>query len=619
MIDINSDREDAEPSPFQEEIILDNYFPCAGRAEVLSRMQQALQDGPSLMALTGADGSGKTMLSRMLAHEALCRTVFFPQAVDSFAEVVQDIAASLGLDQEIDREAVGLEQSVQVITDFLLDQSAELLVIFDEAENILLAVLDHIRQMFEQMTGAGAQLHILLSGQKTLLENCDQVGLGDFRHADASLFELSPLSEAETIYYLQFCAARLPGIDTAQVFTDEVVDDIYHRAQGNFRLTNILGEEAVQPHREDTSFMVLLEGVEERGNSRKKKSPAMHYLHLDGTITRYLPWIGGVVCGLFLLFFLFRPGGEEGEVGHPVINSQKADPVVQVAPAEDTAVNNAEKKELATMAPVEDLQPPEEEEVAVLAAEPNGSGQELATAPQPAAKEAQPLNGAAPDVAEQAAPVVAQTIEAAESAAVPASAIAPVVDGQKQEVAAAVPENIVPQPLIEVIKSEEVKDTEEISEIEKVTEIARLRPGTQVKKKTKPAVVQPPTQQAVAKAPVAPPNPAGDRLYKARLSAGSGWGSTQKKNMYTVQVMALGAKGAEKNLKNMLAQLNYRQEAGNFYIFEKKTSPAKVFVFYGEYPSLDRARLAEKSLPQFLRDYQPQALSINEAVAKIGR
>lgn len=86
--------------------------------------------------------------------------------------------------------------------------------------------------------------------------------------------------------------------------------------------------------------------------------------------------------------------------------------------------------------------------------------------------------------------------------------------------------------------------------------------------------------------------------------------------MYTVQLMALASITAEKNLKKMLAQVNYRQEAGNFYIFNKATVPENIFVFYGEYPSIERARLAKNSLPKFLRDHRPYALSIKGAIAK---
>ncbi len=600
MIDINRDTEDGEQSPFQDEIILDNYFPCAGRAEVLSRIQQALQDGASLMALTGEEGSGKTMLCHMLAHETLDHAVFFPHAVDSFDEVVQDIAVNLGLDKEMDSEYAGLDQSLQHITDFLLNQRAELLVIFDEAENIFLATLDQIRRMLERITGAGAQIHILLSGRKTLIENCDQISFGDFHHPDAYLFELAPLTEAETTYYLQFCAARLPGIDAAQVFTDEVVDDIYRRANGNFRMTNILGEETVQPHREDTSFMVLLEGVEEHGDTRKKNSVVMEYLHLDGKISRYLPWIGGVVCCLLLIFFLFRPDGDKSEVGKEVIQSPQSDPSVKVTTVQETGANLLEKKELATLVPVEELEPPDEGGAPLAAADKSGSGEESVTAPLLVEKETQPVSDEIQNLDDQASPQMADTTEEVET--VSSKESAPVAEIKKQDAPLVVPEVLTPPAT-----SQEVKD------------IARLHPGHQVKKKNKLPVAQQSPQPAMAKAVVASTNPAADRLYQARLLAGSSWQGTEKKNMFTVQLMALNSKNGERNLKNMLAQLNYRQEAGNFYIFEQKNAPEKVFVFYGEYQSLDMARLAQNSLPQFLRDHKPYALSINEAVAKIGR
>ena len=89
--------------------------------------------------------------------------------------------------------------------------------------------------------------------------------------------------------------------------------------------------------------------------------------------------------------------------------------------------------------------------------------------------------------------------------------------------------------------------------------------------------------------------------------------------MYTVQLMALTSKNAENNLKEMLSQVAYRQESGNFYILRKVTAPESIFVFYGEYPSLERARLAQDSLPKFLRDHKPYVLSIEGALAKVTR
>ena len=95
-----------------------------------------------------------------------------------------------------------VDQSLQHIIDFLLDQSVDLLVIFDEAENIFLATLERICEMLDWINGAGAGMHILLSGRTTLLENCDQISLGNLRNTDTRYFELLPFSEAETADYL---------------------------------------------------------------------------------------------------------------------------------------------------------------------------------------------------------------------------------------------------------------------------------------------------------------------------------------------------------------------------------------------------------------------------------
>jgi septal ring-binding cell division protein DamX len=107
-----------------------------------------------------------------------------------------------------------------------------------------------------------------------------------------------------------------------------------------------------------------------------------------------------------------------------------------------------------------------------------------------------------------------------------------------------------------------------------------------------------------------------DKLYNERVLAGAGWKKSKKEDMYTVQLMALASKTAKENLRKMLVQENYRQEAGNFYIFEKSTTK-NIFVFYGEYRNVETARLVQKSLPKFLLDHQPYALSIKGAIAKV--
>ncbi len=108
-------------------------------------------------------------------------------------------------------------------------------------------------------------------------------------------------------------------------------------------------------------------------------------------------------------------------------------------------------------------------------------------------------------------------------------------------------------------------------------------------------------------------------LYHKRIIAGDLWIKGEKNSLYTLQLMALKASNAETNMKQMLNQKRYRQHASNLYIFRKKTSPETVFVFYGEYKNLATARLAQRSIPSFLKAHQPYAISVKEAMAKLGK
>ncbi|MGB3222553.1 MAG: ATP-binding protein, partial [Desulforhopalus sp.] len=230
MIEIKKESESIEVSPFQEEFVLDNFFVGANRVAVLSQIKEAMQDGIALMVITGEEGSGKTMLCRVLEHEVspLCETLFFPRAVDSFEDVLQLMLTGLGLDAASEN----IDQTLDQISSFLLDESIDLLVIFDEAENIFLATLERIRKMLDRINESGARMYIIFSGREAFLENCDQLSICDFQNGNEHHFSLSSLSEAETAAYLANCAARLMDIDATKIFTDEIVNNIYSLAKG---------------------------------------------------------------------------------------------------------------------------------------------------------------------------------------------------------------------------------------------------------------------------------------------------------------------------------------------------------------------------------------------------
>lgn len=597
MIEIKKDSESIEVSPFQEEFVLDNFFVGANRVEVLSQIKEAMQDGIALMVITGEEGSGKTMLCRVLEHEVspLCETLFFPRAVDSFEDVLRFVLSGLGLDAASEN----IDQTLDQISSFLLDESIDLLVIFDEAENIFLATLERIRKMLDRINESGARMYIIFSGRESFLENCDQLSICDFQNGDERHFSLSSLSEPETAAYLANCAARLTDIDAAMIFTDEIINNIYSLAKGNFRTTNILAAESVKIHGDDTSFMVLLDSVKEDNSGGKGKKnlyreiwPNLQKLFSSfppppsfSAYMGYLPWVGGTVGCILLALLLFGPNDEDKNIGGgDVIHVEQSEELTPVL--EMSAVSgNLESEE--------------------------------------------------PPAAETTGQILEETVFEEETDAVQVEAVEQASDQDIDQLPTLVEptvigraETIISEKEDEVIDNEVDEKSPEISVspeklIVEAENVVLLRANQDLKKipgissEAKGLIIKAQPQNKVRKAMASSTPSTADKLYNERLLAGAGWERIKKEDMYTVQLMALASTTAKENLKKMLAQENYRQEAGNFYIFEKSATTKNIYVFYGEYRNVETARLVQKSLPKFLRDHQPYALSIAGAIAKI--
>ncbi len=594
MIEIHRNTGSIEISPFQEEIALENYFAGANRDNVLFQMKEAMQNGAVLMVLTGEEGSGKTMECHMLKHEAspLCKTVLFPRAVDSFEEVVRFICKELGLGAENVPYGENIDPALEQIIALLLQESSDLLVIFDEAENLFLATLERIRTMRERINEAGVRMHVLFSGRDSFLENCDQLSICDFQRPGEYHFALVPLSQAETANYLRDCAARLNDIDAAKVFSDEIIQNIYELAKGNFRMTNILGEESAGIHNDDTSFMVLLDSVEERAGEKERNSGKQKHPDLLKSLAGYLPWIGGAICCLLLFFFLVGSREDKKNIEKDVDQSGQVETLSEIQTA-NVIPDTPEKKESTPVKPAGKL--PEKNALVK---------ETMETAPV--------LKNKEQDIAQLTGDVKNIPVETTEPDKKATHKTAPEVAGkladEAKEPAITAPHKSLTDPAEAVVQKHSVEtykiSTNRDSSTKSPNLSSKVRSHTKVHK-----VIVSNTQYT----------PAVDKLYNERLLAGRAWESDGKQDMYTVQIMALTSQAAEQNFKKMLAQVNYRQEAGNFYIFKKSSNSGNLFVFYGEYPSIDIARLVTISLPKFLRDHNPYPLSIKGAVAKVNR
>lgn len=554
----------------------EDFYAGANRGEVLLQMTEALEQGVALLVLTGEEGSGKTMICRLLEREAskFCFTVFLTKSVESFEDVVKKIGMWLGLTAEPGYEGKNVDRMLDNITDHLIRESTGLLIIFDEADNIYLATLERIRKMLDRVTQAGARMHIVFSGRKTFLNNYQQLSICDFKNSRQLEFDLAPLSEQETGEYLH---AYAMDAENRRVFNDEIVRNIYSLAQGNFRKTNLLAEESLRTHGDDTSFMVLLENVkEEEGVKQGRKRRATPLLKRSA---HYLPWVGGLGCIVLLLVFMFGPGGGNQSDEKVEVPGQKVESVVVAeGPSQEKkseAIPEVGTPSQSTARAEEDALSGDSATVEVKAPEVLSGGTKT----------------------EKISGVVEEDVENREETSVAAS-----VTTENKVVPR--PAQVQSSPL-QTVKVAQLRQEKPLK-VKKILATDKGSKGT--------INAQPPAMKENSKNQLSV-----DQLLQKRIAAGSAWTKKGKEDAYTMQLMALTDKNAEENLKKMLAQPQYRRESGNFFIFKKPADSTVVFVFYGEYPNLTMAREAQENLPPFLLIHQPYAISIKGALAKVKR
>ena len=599
MIDISIDQDSQVSSPFQEEIDLAHYYAAESVECTLLSIDAAIADGVPLIVLSGEEGSGKTMLCHKLNHDPhnSCKTVFFPRTVDSFEDVVRIVALGLGLEPQMGDETKSLETVQEEIASSLIESGQPLLLIFDEAENIYLATLERIRKMLDRIIAAGGRIHVLFAGRKPFLENCEQLSMCEFKNTKEHHVEIEPLSEEETAAYLRHCSAQLTEIDGDTIFNSEVLKKIYQVGRGNFRMTNILAEEAVDKDGDDTSFMVLLESVKDDAIEKIDSGIGPLIKKNVAKYRTFLPYIGGGV-GVLAVIFLFlqpRPEKDAGLVEKAATEQVVAERI-DVSPAQ-VPPPQFPVEEVKTEVTVEEpvVEPGAEEEIPL-------AEEELEAEPSEVVEEV-PIVVVAPKVESQV-----QTQSQTHFSVKEEKKLVLTATKKKEKIAATQKE--LPETDLEVAEKIEVMELLRNGEKKKRPE--DLPKTTLATLKAEPVIEVPPKVDAKTQFSI-------DQLYKKRLMAGASWYRNRKDNMYTVQIMVLTSETAEENIKKMLEEEGYRREAGNFYIFKKLSTSDTLFVFYGEYATIAEARTAQNSLPQFLRDHKPYAISVKGAMAKVKR
>jgi len=312
--------EEINKQPFQDSIDLECFFSGAGRRETVDEIKSALSESVPLVLLIGSEGSGKTMICRMVEAELSSEMipVFLPRAVNSFDDMVTIVLQETGSGLDFDPQVEDRSELLTQVVASLQKGDRRLVVFFDEAEKIYLATLERVRKLLDLANEEKTVIQFVFSGQELFEENLEQLSIVTFKDAEERRFAVSPLDEEDSYQYLNHCLSIAFG-DDAQPFSRDMVDKISSRGT-NFKRLNQFALESFQSERLDTSFLSLIDteqkspsvstevvsaGEPEPAFSSRSRDVNLDFLRFRSILPTWVFYSGGlmvVVIGLVLWF-----------------------------------------------------------------------------------------------------------------------------------------------------------------------------------------------------------------------------------------------------------------------------------------------------------------------------
>ncbi len=252
-------------SPFREEPDPEVFFPGAKREEICQSLVLDILAGKSLIKLIGREGSGKTLICRLITARLPTdfEVIYIDNPAGAFDDLLRLACLDLGMNPITVHGPADFLHEFKAFVQQRRNERRRVVIIIDEAEKLFLATLERfVRYIVEH--GQDSGLTILLSGRPGLEANLEQLAAFCTPAEIGTGYYLESLSENETRQYLRFrlYAAGLSREQHEDIFTEGAVAKIFDTAKGNLRMINILAEEALQVSYTEKSFLVLLDHVD---------------------------------------------------------------------------------------------------------------------------------------------------------------------------------------------------------------------------------------------------------------------------------------------------------------------------------------------------------------------
>lgn len=220
------------------------FFEGGNRRAVLDALLYAIINGEGIITVTGEVGSGKTMLSRMLAESDDPQLEFIYLCHPRLK--TDELAAVLATELQVETR---FKRRSQIMADLykrlisLHEQGKRVVLIVDEAHVMPPEVLEEVRLITNLDTSQHKLLQVVLFGQQELNQILATNAMRPLRERITERFELRPLTPTDVGLYIAH-RLRKAG-STPDVIDARAAAYIARRSRGLPRRVNILCEKSL--------------------------------------------------------------------------------------------------------------------------------------------------------------------------------------------------------------------------------------------------------------------------------------------------------------------------------------------------------------------------------------
>ncbi|HLW67682.1 MAG TPA: AAA family ATPase [Gemmataceae bacterium] len=215
------------------------YYPSAPHEAVLNQILRALDNDEGFVLLTGAPGTGKTLIAHVLLERLgidVCSALITNCRFSCRRDLLQTILFDLGLPYQ-DRT----EQELRLaLTEHILDNHAagrRTILIMDEAQDLSLDLLEELRLLSNLETGHGKAVQVILIAQPALLLELRKPELEVLRHRLNVRLHLDALDMHEADDFLRH-QLKVAGAEPEAVFSEEALGLLARHTSGVPRVLN---------------------------------------------------------------------------------------------------------------------------------------------------------------------------------------------------------------------------------------------------------------------------------------------------------------------------------------------------------------------------------------------